>query len=76
MGRSEEDGVQRASLALMGWAYGNTFAKVGRFLGATSDLILARVLGFVFWRIFGVEIELSRRPFLTCLIWLVLKGHL
>jgi hypothetical protein len=60
----------------MGWAFGNTFVKVGRFLGAISDSILARVLGFAFGRILGVGIELSRKPFLTCLTLQVLKGLL
>jgi hypothetical protein len=76
MGRSGEVGAQGSSLALMGWVSGNTFDKVGRFLGAISDLILARVLGSVLGMIFGEGIEPSRRPFLTCLSWLALKGHL
>jgi uncharacterized membrane protein required for colicin V production len=76
MGWNGEDGAQGASLDLMGWVSGNTFVKVSKFLGAISNLILARALGFVFGRIFGVGIELSKRPFLTCLAWLALKGHL
>ena len=27
---------------LMGWVFGNTFVRAGRFLGAISDLTLAR----------------------------------
>jgi hypothetical protein len=58
---------QGSSLALIGWVFGNTFAWVGRFLGAISDLILARDLGFAFGRTFGVGIEPSRMFFLICL---------
>jgi hypothetical protein len=51
----------------MRWASRNTFIRVGRFLGAISDLILARALGFAFGRIFGVGIEPSRRLSLICI---------
>jgi hypothetical protein len=66
----------RISLALMGWASGNTFVWVSRFLGAISDLILARVLRFAFGRTFGVGIELSRMLFLICLPLPAVRGCL
>ena len=55
------------SLGLMGWVFRNTFVRVGRFLGAILDLIMARALKFAFGRIFGVGIELLRKFFLVCL---------
>jgi hypothetical protein len=51
----------------MGWAFGNTLIRVGRFLRAISDLILVRALRFAFGMIFGVGIELLKRLFLVCL---------
>jgi hypothetical protein len=69
-------GAQGISLALIGWVSGNTFVWVGRFLGVISDLILARVLRFVFGRTFGVGIELSRMIFLICLPLPATKGSL
>ena len=67
MGWIGEVGAQGLSLVLMGWVFGNTFAKVGKFSGAISDLIWARALGFAFGKIFGVGIEPSRRFSLTCI---------
>jgi hypothetical protein len=69
-------GAQGSSLALMGWVYGNTFAWAGRFLGAISDLILARVLGFAFGRTFGVGIEPSKMFSLICLSLPATRGRL
>jgi hypothetical protein len=42
------------TLDLMGWVFRNTFVRVGRFLGAISNLILSRALRFAFGMIFGV----------------------
>jgi hypothetical protein len=60
----------------MGWVFGNTFVRVGRFSEAISDLIQTRALGFAFGRIFGVGIEPSRRFTLTCIPLLALRGRL
>jgi hypothetical protein len=60
----------------MGWVFGNTFVRVDRFSGTTSGLIRVRVLGSTFGRIFGVEIELSRRFTLTCIPLPALRGRL
>jgi hypothetical protein len=66
-GGLEGVGAQGTSLDLMGWVFGNTLVRVGRFLGAFSDLILARALGFAFGMIFGVGTELLKALFLVCL---------
>jgi hypothetical protein len=76
MGRIGGVGAQGSSLDLMGWVYGNTFAWVGRFLAATSGLILVRVLGFDFGRTFGVGIEPSRLSSLICLSLPATRGRL
>jgi hypothetical protein len=76
MGWIGEVGVQGLSLALMGWVSGNTFVWVGRFLGAISDLIPVRVLGFAFGRTFGVGIEPSKMLFLIYLLLPAIRGRL
>jgi hypothetical protein len=47
-------GAQVIFLGLMGWVSGNLFVWGGRFLRVTLDLIQARVLRYVFGRVFGV----------------------
>ena len=66
-------GDQGKSLALMGWAIGNSFVRGGRFLGAISVLILVRVPRFAFGMTFGVGIEPLKRPFLVCSSLLVTR---
>ena len=48
MGRIGGVGAQGTFLDLVGLVFGNTFVRVGRVLGAISDLILARALRFAF----------------------------
>ena len=67
MGRFGGIGVQGIFLVLMGWVFGNSFVRGGRFLGAISNLILARALRSTFGMMFGVGIELFKRLFLVCL---------
>jgi hypothetical protein len=76
MGWNGEAGVQGLSLALMGWAFGNTSVRVGRFLGVIAVLPQARAPGFAFGRILGVGIEPSKMLFLCCIPLLAIKGRL
>jgi hypothetical protein len=76
MGWNGEVGDQGLSLALMGWAFGNTFVWVGRFLGATAVLSQVRAPGFIFGRTLGVGIELLKTLFLCYIPLPAIKGRL
>jgi hypothetical protein len=60
----------------MGWVFGNTFVRVGRFLGALSGLILVKALRFTLGMTFGAGIELLKRLFLVCLALLATRRRL
>jgi hypothetical protein len=49
---------------------------IAAYLGAISDLIPVRVIGFAFGRTFSVGIEPSKMLFLICLLLLAIMGLL
>jgi hypothetical protein len=63
MGRIGGVGAQGKSFVLMVWAFGNSFVRGGRFLGAISVLILVRAPRFAFGMMFGVGIEPLKEAF-------------